>query len=203
MDASIFVAGFGVGLSLIVAIGAQNAFVLRQGLKGEHVFAVCLTCALSDAILIAVGVSGFAKAASAMPWLRPAMGYGGAAFLIWYGGKSLHSALRSRDALVVNGATTMPGLWRTVSACLAITWINPHVYLDTVVLLGSISTQYGGQQTMFAAGAMTGSFIFFFSLGYGARWLRPLFATPLAWRLLEGIIAIVMWTIAFRLLSGF
>ena len=202
MNISIFFTGLGVGLSLIVAIGAQNAFVLRQGLKGEHVFAVSLVCALSDAMLIALGVTSFGKITDALPWLEPVMRYGGAAFLICYGAKSLYSALRSHGALIVDGVVSPAGLWQTVLTCLAFTWLNPHVYLDTVVFLGTISTQYAGHEAAFAAGAMTGSFVFFFSLGYGARWLRPLFATPWAWRLLEGSIAIVMWGIAVKLFFG-
>ncbi len=197
----VFFAGLSMGLSLIVAIGAQNAFVLRQGLKGEHVFAVCLACALSDAILITLGVAGFGKLIAWLPWLGPVMRYGGAAFLIWYGGKSLWSALRSTGALSMADAPAAT-LGKTVVACLAITWLNPHVYLDTLVLLGSISTQFPGQQVSFAMGAMTGSFLFFFALGYGAGWLRPLFAKPQAWRVLEGLIAFVMGSIAIKLLIG-
>ena len=197
----VFFAGLSMGLSLIVAIGAQNAFVLRQGLKGEHVFAVCLACAVSDAILITLGVAGFGKLIAWLPWLGPVMRYGGAAFLIWYGGKSLWSALRSTGALSMADAPAAP-LGRTVLACLAITWLNPHVYLDTLVLLGSISTQFPGGQVAFGLGAMTASFLFFFALGYGAGWLRPLFAKPQAWRVLEGLIAVVMASIAVKLLIG-
>ena len=197
----VFFAGLSMGLSLIVAIGAQNAFVLRQGLKGEHVFTVCLACAVSDAILITLGVAGFGRLTAWLPWLGPVMRYGGAAFLIWYGGKSLWSALRSTGALATAEAPPAP-MGKTVLACLAITWLNPHFYLDTLVLLGSISTQFPGRQPAFAAGAVTASFLFFFALGYGAGWLRPLFAKPQAWRVLEGLIAVVMGSIAVKLLIG-
>lgn len=200
MNPSVFLAGLSMGLSLIVAIGAQNAFVLRQGLKGQRVFAVSLTCALSDAILITSGVAGFGRIIALAPWLDPVMRYGGAAFLIWYGARSLRSALRSTDALAVGAATDGRGLGATLLTCLAFTWLNPHVYLDTVVLLGSISTQFPGFGASFAAGAMTGSFLFFFALGYGAGWLRPLFATPAAWRVLESAIAVIMGAIAVRLI---
>lgn len=198
MDVSVFFSGLATGLSLIVAIGAQNAFVLRQGLRGEYVFWVCLTCALSDALLIAAGVGGFGRLMSALPWLDPVMRYGGAAFLVWYGARSLHSAFRSTAALslATSGAATLTG---TLLTCLALTWLNPHVYLDTVVLLGGISTQFPGRAIDFAAGAMSGSFLFFFALGYGAIVLRPVFTSPLAWRILEGLIAGVMWLIAARL----
>lgn len=200
MSVSIYVTGFLTGLSLIVAIGAQNAFVLRQGLRRRHVFAVCLTCALSDAVLILIGVTSLGRISSLLPWLDPAMRYAGAAFLIWYGARSLRSALRSAQALSV-GEEADAGFWPTLATCLALTWLNPHVYLDTVVLVGTISTRFPGQEFVFAAGAMTGSFLFFFSLGYGAAGLRPIFAKPVAWRVLDAVIAAVMWSIAFKLLT--
>lgn len=203
MDYPTFFAGLSIGLSLILAIGAQNAFVLRQGLRGEHVLAVCLACAFSDAMLILLGVTSFGRIAAVLPWLDPVMRFGGAAFLVWYGAKSLHSALKSQGALAVSkdGPAKKP-LWPTLLTCLAITWLNPHVYLDTVVLLGTISTQFAGREGVFAAGAITASFAFFFALGFGARFLRPIFARPGAWRLLEEIIALVMWAIAAKLLLG-
>jgi L-lysine exporter family protein LysE/ArgO len=202
MNLSVFFAGLSMGLSLIVAIGAQNAFVLRQGLKGEHVFFVSLACALSDAILIVLGVTSFGRIAAILPWLDPVMRIGGAAFLIWYGARSLLSAIRSNGTLTVSEGGVASPLWPTLLACLALTWLNPHVYLDTVVLLGTISTQFPGEEAIFAAGATTGSFLFFFSLGYGAAWLRPIFAKPIAWRILESVIAVVMWAIALKLLIG-
>lgn len=196
MDIPVFIAGLSVGLSLIVAIGAQNAFVLRQGLRGEHVFAVCLVCALSDAALIVLGVTSFGRIAALLPWIDPVMRFGGAAFLIWYGGRSLVSALKSQSALSVGAGDGARPLLTTLLDCLAITWLNPHVYLDTVVLLGTISTQFSGREVYFASGAIAGSFVFFFALGYGAAFLRPIFAKPFAWRILEAIIAVVMWAIA-------
>lgn len=201
MNIPVFFTGLGMGLSLIVAIGAQNAFVLRQGLRNEHLFAVCLVCAVSDAILIIIGVTSFRQISAALTWLDPAMRYGGAAFLIWYGARSLLSALRSSGALEVSegNATTFR---QTILTCLALTWLNPHVYLDTVVLLGTVSSRFPGGEAAFAAGAVVGSFAFFFALGYGATKLRPLFANPAAWRILEVIIAAVMWLIAFKLLTG-
>lgn len=202
LDFSAYLSGLGMGLSLIVAIGAQNAFVLRQGLRGGHVFAVCLTCALSDVALIVLGVTSFSRIAAVLPWLDPVMRFGGAAFLGFYGLKSLMSAVRSRAALDVGAANGATPLMPTLVACLAITWLNPHVYLDTVVLLGTISTQFPGREMAFALGAMTSSFGFFFSLGYGAAWLRPVFAQPTAWRILEGAIAAVMWVIAGSLVVG-
>lgn len=196
---SVFMTGLSVGLGLILAIGAQNAFILRQGLRGEHIFWLCLTCALSDAALIVLGVTSFQKIATISPMIDPAMRFAGAAFLIWYGARSAFSALRSTEALVV-GAGGGSSLQSALAACLALTWLNPHVYLDTVVLLGTISTQFPGQQAAFALGAMTGSFLFFFSLGYGAAWLRPFFARPSAWRALEAAVALTMWFIAGKLI---
>lgn len=199
MSVAVFFTGMTMGLSLIVAIGAQNAFVLRQGLRGEHVFAVCLTCAVSDALLIVLGVTSFGQIAALLPWVDPVMRYGGAAFLVWYGARSLRSALGATTALLVQGGGQAAPLGRTLAACLAITWLNPHVYLDTVALLGTISTRFPGAEAQFASGAVAGSFLFFFALGYGATWLRPVFARPAAWRILEGLIALVMWAIALKL----
>ena len=194
-----FLAGLTLGLGLIIAIGAPNAFVLRQGLKREHVFAVCLVCALSDALLIAAGVAGFGFIIERFPWLIEAMRYGGAAFLIVYGIRSVLAAFRSTETLEA-AASGAGSLRKAILTCLAFTWLNPHVYLDTVVLLGSISTQFGDAKPIFATGAMLASFGFFFSLGYGARLLRPLFANVTAWRLLDGATALVMFGIAAKLL---
>ncbi len=202
MSLAIFLTGLLTGLGLIVAIGAQNAFVLRQGLRGEHVLAVCLTCALSDAVLIVLGVTSFGRIATMLPWIDPVMRVAGAAFLIWYGARSLRAATSATGALDTGSGRGPDGLRRTVLACLALTWLNPHVYLDTVVLLGTISTRFAGDRDAFAAGAVTGSFLFFFALGYGAAWLRPVFANPTAWRILEAVIAVVMWSIAAKLLLG-
>lgn len=196
----IYATGLMTGLSLIVAIGAQNAFVMRQGLRKEHLFAVCLACALSDAALIALGVSSFRRIAALLPSLDPVMRYAGAAFLICYGTGSFFSALRSSGALEAGGGRSS-SLGQTLAACLALTWLNPHVYLDTVVLLGTISTRFPDRQFSFAAGAMTGSFLFFFSLGYGASLLGPIFAKPISWRVLETLVAFTMWMVAFKLLS--
>lgn len=187
--------GFGLGLSFILAIGAQNAFVLRQGLQRSHVLAVVLTCALSDAILIVIGVSGFGALSSAVPWFADLMRWGGAAFLFFYGGLAFRSALTGAGALKAAGAATS-SLRATVLTCLALTWLNPHVYLDTIVLLGSIAAQFPGQRLAFGAGAVTASFAFFFALGYGARALAPVFARPAAWRVLDTLIGIIMWSIA-------
>ncbi|HAV08547.1 MAG TPA: amino acid transporter [Rhodobacteraceae bacterium] len=193
------VAGFGLGLSLIIAIGAQNAFVLRQGLLRQHVLAVVLICAVSDAVLISVGVAGFGALATALPWLEPVMRYGGVAFLAVYGFRALRSAWTSSGVLKASGEAG--SLKSALLTCLAFTWLNPHVYLDTVVLLGSISSQYPNKLA-FALGGITASFVFFFSLGFGARLLAPFFARPLAWRILDALVGALMWAIAVKLLLG-
>lgn len=197
---SVFLAGFALGFSLILAIGAQNAFVLRQGLKHEHVFAVCLTCAVSDAALIVAGVSGFGALAEAVPWLELAMRLFGAAFLIWYGARNFWAALRGGQGMETGGEAT-GSLKSALLTCLALTWLNPHVYLDTVVLLGSISAQYEDRFS-FGLGAASASFLFFFSLGYGARLLKPWFTSPRAWQVLDVVVGLTMWAIAAKLLLG-
>ncbi|MDR1126408.1 MAG: LysE/ArgO family amino acid transporter [Deltaproteobacteria bacterium] len=194
--------GLALGFSLIVAIGAQNAFVLRQGLRREHVFPICLICSLSDAVLIIFGVTGFHELSVRLIWLEPVLRYGGAAFLFWYGAKSLLAALRSSESLLADTERPEAPLGRTLLICLALTWLNPHVYLDTVVMLGMLSRGFAGLERFFAVGAMSASLIFFFSLGYGARLLRPLFANPGIWRIFEGCIAALMWFIAIKLLLG-
>ena len=193
------VAGFALGFSLILAIGAQNAFVMRQGIRREHVFAVCLACALSDAMLIAAGVAGFGSLAGAAPWLEPAMRLGGAAFLVWYGARSFRAAWRGGAAMEAGAGAG--SLRAALSTCLALTWLNPHVWLDTVVLLGAVGAQYDNRPA-FALGGMSASFAFFFGLGYGARLLAPLFARPQSWRVLDLIVGLVMWTIAVQLILG-
>jgi L-lysine exporter family protein LysE/ArgO len=192
-------AGFALGLSLILAIGAQNAFVLRQGIRGSHVLIVVLTCAVSDAILIAAGVGGFGSLVQAVPMLDWAMRVFGAAFLVWYGLVRLIEAWRGGQHLdpstLGNGSVKSAFL-----TCLALTWLNPHVYLDTVALIGSVSTHYKGQEWLFGLGAIISSFVFFFTLGYGARLLKPLFAKPRSWQVLDVIIALIMFAIAAKLL---
>ena len=193
-------AGFSLGFSLILAIGSQNAFVLRQGLKKEHVFVVCFICALSDSILIALGVSGFALIIKTIPWIEPLARYGGALFLFIYGAINFKAAFTANDGL--NPADTKTSsLSKIVLTCLALTWLNPHVYLDTVMLLGSVSTQYVEHKMQFAIGAISASFIFFFSLGYGARILRPFFEKPKSWKILDFLIGCIMWAIAFSLIK--
>jgi L-lysine exporter family protein LysE/ArgO len=192
------IAGLTLGLGLIVAIGAQNAFVLRQGLLRAHVFAVCLTCAASDTVLITAGVAGAGALVAAAPGLASVARWGGAGFLTAFGGISLWRAWRGAGRL--EAGTGTGSLRRALGTCLALTWLNPHVYLDTVVLLGAVSAGFEAKAA-FAAGAIIASFAFFFALGYGAKGLRPVFGRPGAWRVLDAAIAAVMWAIAANLVA--
>ncbi|WP_067572593.1 LysE/ArgO family amino acid transporter [Nocardia acidivorans] len=190
--------GLGFGLSLIVAIGAQNAFVLRQGIRREHVLPVVAVCALSDVVLMTAGVTGFGAVMSKAPEIMTIAKYAGAAFLLGY---ALLAAKRafSATALTASGGTPI-ALGAAIATCLAVTWLNPHAYLDTVVLLGSFASTYATPDRWFlTAGAIAGSTIWFLSLGFGARLLAPLFAKPRAWQILDSLIALVMTTLAIGL----
>ena len=232
MTFSSALAGFGLGLSLIIAIGAQNVFVLRQGIRREHVFAVAAICALSDLTLIVVGVSGVGAVLEAVPWLVDVIRWAGAAFLVGYGVLAARRALKpggealvaseaedldsARGASSIDGAFAGTGTSDTVIApvrarpvrstlaaavltCLALTWLNPHVYLDTVFLLGSVANTHGDGRWAFAAGAGIASIAWFFTLAYGARLLGGVLATTRAWRILDAIIAVVMVTLGVML----
>ncbi len=217
-------AGLGLGFSLIVAIGAQNVFVLRQGIRREHVFVVAAICTVSDALLIVAGVGGMGAMLQAMPWLVGVARWAGALFLVGYAVLAARRALRGTDeGLVVEDPADAGGLGagpvappsttgtattalraRTavlpvVLTCLALTWLNPHVYLDTVVLLGSVGATHGDARWTFALGAAIASAVWFFGLAYGARLLGGVLASPRAWRVLDGIIAVVMLAIAVSL----
>jgi len=198
--------GFGVGASLIIAIGAQNAHVMRQGLRKRYVFPVAGLCTLCDWVLIAVGAAGFGSLISRFPALTHVAAWGGAAFLLFYGGLSFKSAVK-RAALETNGDGDSPVQFKSLRAVvaftLAVSLLNPHVYLDTVVLLGGLAAQYPADvRVFFALGAMGASAIWFFGLGFGARLLEPLFKNPTAWRVLDMVIGVVMWSIAASLILG-
>lgn len=196
-----FLSGFMLGLSLIVAIGAQNAFILRQGLLRRHVFILCLICAVSDAALIAAGIAGLGTLIAASPRLIAAVAVGGALFLFAYA--ALAFARAARPAVLKPAGAGADGLKAAVAACLAFTFLNPHVYLDTVVLIGSLSAQFEDQARFaFGIGACSASFVWFFGLGYGARLLQPIFARPGAWRVLDILIGLVMAAIGVTLLRG-
>lgn len=194
-------AGLGTGLALIVAIGAQNAFVLRQGIRGEHVALVVAVCLLSDIVLIAGGIAGIGEVVRAAPAAVVVIRLGGAAFLLAYGVLAAKRALHpgTLTASTQPGALTRRAALATV---LALTWLNPHVYLDTVLLLGSLANGHGGQRWWFGLGAAAGSAIWFSGLGFGARLLRPVFAKPGAWRVLDALIAVVMVLLGVRMAWG-
>ena len=196
-------AGFALGASLIVAIGAQNAFVLRQGLQRDHVASVVLTCIACDAVLIVLGAVGFGALVARLPAVTAIAAWGGAAFLLFFGIRSLLSAIRP-GALVASGAEGgFPTTIAAVAATLAISLLNPHVYLDTVVLLGSVAAQYPPTvRVWFAAGAIGASVLWFCALGFGARLFAPLFRSPVAWRVLDLAIAAIMFSIAVSLVAG-
>jgi L-lysine exporter family protein LysE/ArgO len=192
--------GFLLGASLIIAIGAQNAFVLRQGLIARHVGPIVAICALSDAVLILAGAAGVGTLVNSSSMLFSLLAFAGAAFLAWYGYGAARRALRP-GALVAGGGEAGT-LKAAVVAVLALTWANPHVYLDTVVLLGGVSGRYPVEtRAFFAGGAMLASVIWFTTLGYGARLLQPVFARPAAWRVLDAVIALVMLSLALKLAS--
>ncbi len=217
-------AGLGLGLSLIIAIGAQNVFVLRQGIRREHVLAVVIVCAVSDAVLIAAGIAGLGALLGVVPWLIDVVRWAGAVFLIGYGMLAARRAWRPAGALAVDesaprdpdaaehggpGSASAPGGMTAVAAparlrgvlltALALTWLNPHVYLDTVFLLGSIASTWQEQRWLFGAGAMLGSALWFTALGFGARYLGRWLSSPRAWRWLDAGIAVVMVAIAVSL----
>ena len=216
-------AGFGLGLSLIVAIGAQNAYILRQGARREHLLAVLLVCILSDVALIVAGVAGFGTLLEHAPWSVTVMRWFGVLFLVGYAAVAARRAWRpagtaltienaddgTRASAASSGPTTLTRpktgtrLMPVVLTVLALTWLNPHVYLDTVVLLGSVANTHGADgRWAFAIGACLGSVVWFTALGYGVRLLSRWLATPLAWRILDGIIAVIMLVLAISLALG-
>ena len=189
--------GFVAGLSLIVAIGAQNAFVLRQGIRNEHVLPVVILCAVSDLVLIVAGVAGVGALVTAHPQLMTIARYGGAAFLLGYGLLAARRALQ--PAVMTPGDAGSARLPAVLLTCLALTFLNPHVYLDTVVLLGTLASQQGDGRWRFGAGAAAASTVWFFGLGFGARRLAGLFAKPVTWRILDGAIALTMIALSVSL----
>ncbi|WP_258066637.1 LysE/ArgO family amino acid transporter [Arthrobacter sp. GMC3] len=193
--------GLGAGLALIIAIGAQNAFVLRQGLRGEHVLLVVLVCMLSDIVLIAAGIVGIGEVVRAVPAVVVVIRLAGAAFLLAYGALAAKRAFRpgALNASAQQGSLSRRAVMVTV---LTLTWLNPHVYLDTVLLLGTLANQHGDLRWWFGVGAALGSVIWFSALGFGAKLLRPIFAKPGAWRVLDAMIAAVMVFLGVKMALG-
>ncbi len=193
--------GFLLGGSLIVAIGAQNAFVLRQGLRRKFVLPICLVCSLSDAVLIAAGVAGLGALVARSGTALVVVTISGALFLFAYGVRSFMRALKPETMEAAEGRTERLGA--ALAACLAFTFLNPRVYLDTVLLIGSLSGRYEGMaRVAYGVGAAASSFVWFFGLGYGAALLAPIFADRRAWRVLDILIGVVMWAIAAKLALG-
>lgn len=192
------IAGFLSGAVLIVAIGAQNSYVLRQGVRREHILPLVLVCASADALLIAAGIAGLGAVIQAQPVFLGFARYGGAAFLLLYGLASARRAVR-REQVILDVATGVP-LGVALATCLGFTFLNPHVYLDTVILLGSLASQREEGRWVFGAGAAGASFSWFFALGYGARFLAPLFANPISWRVLDSLISLTMFGLAGMLI---
>lgn len=203
MDVTPLFAGLGAGLSLIAAIGAQNAFVLRQGIRREHLWLVVLVCTLSDAVLIFGGVAGIGALLLSAPWIMVAARVGGAVFLLSYAAMALRRAVRPGVLRAEDPAGAATSRSAVLLTALALTWLNPHVYLDTVILLGSIAAAQGETgRWFFAMGAVLGSAIWFPLLAFGARALRGFFGRPSSWRVLDAVVATVMATIAITLLAG-
>jgi L-lysine exporter family protein LysE/ArgO len=190
-------AGFLTGLSLIVAIGAQNAFVLRQGLLRKHVLVIVVICALSDALLITLGVLGLDSLISALPWLLEVIRWVGVAFLVWYGSSSLRRFVKQESLKAAE--SSVGSLKQAVVTTLALTFLNPHVYLDTVIFIGGIANSFGDQKWWFVLGAITASFLWFFSLGFGASRASVLVSKPVFWKILDIFIAAVMFSLAITL----
>ncbi|CAL9353037.1 MULTISPECIES: LysE/ArgO family amino acid transporter [Streptomyces] len=196
-------AGFGTGLSLIVAIGAQNAFVLRQGIRKDAVLAVVGICALSDAVLIALGVGGVGAVVVAWPAALTVVGWIGGVFLLCYGALAARRVARpASTGLEVEGGAGAGSRRRAVLTCLALTWLNPHVYLDTVFLVGSVAADHGPARWAFGAGAALASLCWFAALGFGARLLGRYLARPAAWRVLDALVAATMIVLGVALIAG-
>ncbi|BBB25917.1 LysE/ArgO family amino acid transporter [Amphritea japonica] len=195
-----FFTGLATSAGLIIAIGAQNAFVLSQGVRREYHWPIAGLCSFIDAVLIVLGIAGMGVLIGQSEVILQIITWGGALFLFWYGANALRSALRS-EALDLS-ESQFSGLQSALLTTLALSLLNPHVYLDTLVLLGGIGGRYPeGDRYWFGAGAALFSFVWFFSLSLGARWLAPLFRNPLSWRVLDGLVCIMMWTLAGLLLS--
>lgn len=195
-----FLKGLGLGGSLIIAIGAQNAFVLTQGLRRNHHYLVAALCSLVDIVLILAGVAGMGLLIADNPLLLQAATWGGAAFLLWFGATALRSAMKPGTLQEDQNAEGY-SRGKIILTTLAVSLLNPHVYLDTVVMLGSIGGRYAPDaRVWFAVGAVTASFLWFFSLSLGAQWLAPLFRKPIAWRVLDGLVCLIVWAIAASLI---
>lgn len=191
------ISGFLSGLSLIVAIGAQNAFVIKQGLRREYVLLIVLICSISDALLIFLGSAGLGQIIQSIPELLEVVRWFGVVYLLWFGIKSVKSAFTNQSLNASDGQLSSKKM--VITTMLALTFLNPHVYLDTVILLGSIANQFENQRFLFSTGAALGSFVWFFSIGYGAKAASRFMSKPIFWKVLDLIIAVIMFSIAIFL----
>ena len=193
-----FSSGLASGLALIIAIGAQNAFVIRQGLKRQHVLTVVLFCAVSDALLIAAGTAGLGRAIDSVPEVLEVVRWFGVTYLIFFGLKSLQSAFKHNFLTLEQGAVVSRK--KTILTVLALTFLNPHVYLDTVIFLGSIANQFPSEKWLFSSGAMTASFLWFFSIGFGSKMAARFMVKIIFWKILDLSVAAIMFTLAVYLI---
>ena len=191
------ISGFLSGLSLIVAIGAQNAYVIKQGLRREYVLLIVLICSISDALLIFLGSAGLGQIIQSIPELLEVVRWFGVVYLLWFGIKSVKSAFTNQSLTASDGQLSSKKM--VITTMLALTFLNPHVYLDTVILLGSIANQFENQRWLFSTGAALGSFFWFFSIGYGAKAASRFMSKPIFWKVLDLIIAAIMFSIAIFL----
>ena len=196
---SIFLTGVVTGFALIIAVGAQNAFLLRQGIRGEHVLPVILVCLVSDVLAITVGVAGFGIVLERWPAVLPIAQIGGGLYLLAFGAQSAMRAWRPTGLSADSGSTMT--VRRAVLLTLALTWLNPHFYLDAILMLGTVANSFGGDRWWFCAGALAASAVWFPTLGFGASALRGVFARPSAWRVLDSGIAVVMGALGIGLLA--
>ena len=192
---NVVLAGLLAGLSLIIAIGAQNAFVIRQGLARNHVLIIVTICAISDTLLIVLGTAGLGSMVTALPWLIPVMRWLGVAYLTWFGINTVRAMFKN-DYLDASGDAVGSSLGKAIATVLMLTWLNPHVYLDTLVFLGSLANQFGDARWLFALGAAMGSWLWFFGIGFGASKASKLMAKPVFWKILDGAIALIMFSLA-------
>ena len=192
-----FLPGFFTGLSLIIAIGAQNAFVIRQGLTRRHVFAVVAICTIIDASLIALGIGGLGAAISGLPWLLEVIRWFGVAYLTWFGIKSVISATKSQT-LDPSGVESK-SVGKVIATVVTLSLLNPHVYLDTVIFVGGVGNTFGENRWYFAFGAMLASLIWFTSIGYGAKAASRFMSKPIFWKILDAVIAVIMFSLAVTL----
>lgn len=200
MNISVVSQGFGVGISLIAAIGAQNTYVLKKGILKKNIFIISLVCSLIDLTLISIGTLGLGKIISGNKVLILSSTILGILFLSYYGFKSIINGFRNNSSLVLNDERDKDSLKKSVITVLALSLLNPHVYLDTVILIGSIGAKFEGREKIdFILGASSASFVWFFSLGYGARILTPLFKKKMTWKILDVIIGFIMFSIVLKL----